>query len=502
MTEHNRRILRSLPVLVTTHANDGEGTYTGVYTRLQVKSLESPKDLVGKPLADVLNPEATETLLDSFDDAVETGDRQYAEFPVQFGDEAFWRCAYTAPLTDGSADDPAEVISAGVDLTRHDEREKALYDVFDALETHATRRDLERAFCDRLVEERRYELAWIGATDRHGDLTVRASAGVDDYLADLRAAAGDLAATDDPGVRALRANESVSVAPIGAHAERWTGVASAHDLQAVLALPLTHEGVEHGVLAVYLTDTEYLVPWREEVLVDYADAVGYALSAAMWRWALASDAAATLTVDVTEHPLLELCDAADGVTLAVVSVVPRPDETVYYLRGVDGDRLRAAADRCEGIEPYGVPSRGTPAVVVGRETPEHRLVRSGARIRTFRATPETATVGLTVPGSEIARDARAILQDGYPNPRITVQWGTADTVDEHDAPVLTALTDRQYEMLVAAYRHGYFDRDRKCNLTELADELDLSRWTVSEHLRSAQREVCARLLESVTHDHD
>jgi len=499
MPDHSRHVLESLPVLVTTHANDGEGTYTGVYTDLQVKSLESPKDLIGKPLRAVLNPDATERLLDSFEAAVETGTRQYAEFPVQFGDEEFWRCSYTAPLTTESVDGPAEVITAGVDITRHDEREKALYDVFDAFEAHSARFDLEHAFCDRLVEERRYEMAWIGAADHHGELTVRAAAGADAYLADLRDAVGDLGAASDPGVRALRSGESVSANPIPANGRPWTAVAAAHDLQAVVALPLEHEGVEHGVLTVYLTDGEYLVPWREEVLADYADAVGYALSAAMWQWALAADTAATLTVDVTSTlPLLDLCDAADGATLDVVSVVPKPDETVYYLRGADGDRLRAAADRCDGVEPYGVPSVETPAVVVGWETPEHRLVRAGARIRSFGVTSETATISLTVPGSEIARHARTILQESYPAPRITVQWGNADAdIDTGGRPagVGSVLTDRQYEMLEAAYRHGYFDRDRNCNLTELADELDLSRWTVSEHLRAAQRNVCAHLLD-------
>jgi len=96
--EHGHAVLQSLPVLVTTHARDGNGTYTGVYTELPVKSTESPKELVGRPLADVLNPVATETLLATIDEASETGDRQYVEFPVSFGDERFWRGASVTSL--------------------------------------------------------------------------------------------------------------------------------------------------------------------------------------------------------------------------------------------------------------------------------------------------------------------------------------------------------------------------------------------------------------------
>jgi predicted DNA binding protein len=57
------------------------------------------------------------------------------------------------------------------------------------------------------------------------------------------------------------------------------------------------------------------------------------------------------------------------------------------------------------------------------------------------------------------------------------------------------LTDRQREALVTAYRHGYFDRDREHNATEIADRLGISRWTFSEHLRVAQGKLLERLLD-------
>ncbi|MFB6101102.1 MAG: hypothetical protein ABEJ73_00880 [Haloplanus sp.] len=95
MAEHDRRLLHSRPILITTHANDRVGTYQRVHAA-QVASTDSPKEPVGNPPGDVLNPEAAEILLDSFDAAIETGNRQYAESPVQFGDEEFWRGTYTA----------------------------------------------------------------------------------------------------------------------------------------------------------------------------------------------------------------------------------------------------------------------------------------------------------------------------------------------------------------------------------------------------------------------
>lgn len=40
---------------------------------------------------------------------------------------------------------------------------------------------------------------------------------------------------------------------------------------------------------------------------------------------------------------------------------------------------------------------------------------------------------------------------------------------------------------------GYFERPRGTNATELAEQFGLTRATVSQHLRSAQRKVFARL---------
>ncbi len=47
------------------------------------------------------------------------------------------------------------------------------------------------------------------------------------------------------------------------------------------------------------------------------------------------------------------------------------------------------------------------------------------------------------------------------------------------------LTTQQYEVLVAAARHGYFDIPREMNLKELAEELDVSHQALSERLRRA-----------------
>jgi predicted DNA binding protein len=57
------------------------------------------------------------------------------------------------------------------------------------------------------------------------------------------------------------------------------------------------------------------------------------------------------------------------------------------------------------------------------------------------------------------------------------------------------LTDRQIEVLVTAYRAGYFQRPRGATGAEVADDLAISSSTFSQHLRAAQRKLLGALLE-------
>lgn len=58
------------------------------------------------------------------------------------------------------------------------------------------------------------------------------------------------------------------------------------------------------------------------------------------------------------------------------------------------------------------------------------------------------------------------------------------------------LTDRQFEALQLAYDRGYFERPRRANATELADELDITPSTFTEHLQAAERKLLGDVLEA------
>lgn len=58
-----------------------------------------------------------------------------------------------------------------------------------------------------------------------------------------------------------------------------------------------------------------------------------------------------------------------------------------------------------------------------------------------------------------------------------------------------SLTDRQREVLAAAYDIGYYSAPRESNLTDVADRLDIHRSTARQHLVAAESKIVADLFD-------
>ncbi len=61
--------------------------------------------------------------------------------------------------------------------------------------------------------------------------------------------------------------------------------------------------------------------------------------------------------------------------------------------------------------------------------------------------------------------------------------------------VLNQLTQKQRDVLIAAYKFGYYDIPRKINSVQLAKKLGLVDSTVVEHLRKAEQRLITHMLE-------
>ncbi len=61
--------------------------------------------------------------------------------------------------------------------------------------------------------------------------------------------------------------------------------------------------------------------------------------------------------------------------------------------------------------------------------------------------------------------------------------------------VISVLTDKQREVMVAAYRHGYYDLPKRISSESLSGKVNISKPTLLEHLRKAERRIFTEIME-------
>lgn len=171
---------------------------------------------------------------------------------------------------------------------------------------------------------------------------------------------------------------------------------------------------------------------------------------------------------VTEEFMLDSATADDHATDDIDAVFTYGSKTVYRF-----SRSRGSGCPCECVEQFDCP-------VVDVHT------RDGMLYLVFHA-------------ADMAQLQSVIttLREQYPRVDIRRLLRTRGEQSNHDLVFVDRgrLTERQREVLETAHRLGYFERPKGANAGEVADELDISRSTFTEHLAAAQTKLLDAILE-------
>ncbi|SEO83704.1 hypothetical protein SAMN04487948_105402 [Halogranum amylolyticum] len=131
----------------------------------------------------------------------------------------------------------------------------------------------------------------------------------------------------------------------------------------------------------------------------------------------------------------------------------------------------------------------------GDDCPCGRLPSHGCPIRNVYADSGTVVVSFIAPDIEtlqtVVTDLRSCCET------VTVRRLTRSTADDRQSLLVvdrTEFTDRQYEVLQTAHEMGYFAQPKEATSADVADRLDISVPTFSEHLAVSQQKLLDQLL--------
>jgi predicted DNA binding protein len=194
-------------------------------------------------------------------------------------------------------------------------------------------------------------------------------------------------------------------------------------------------------------------------------------------------------------PVHRAIQSAEGAGDAVLlsGGVDLADPTELFSIAGSVDTVRAALEAGAGVRSVDVLSTTEDETYVYiREAGDERAIAdvltTGTLVVTlpirFRA---DGTVDLTVLGSGTElREALAVVREVADVTVLAVREGWPAAPD--------SLTDRQQEVLAAAYEAGYYDYPRRATQDEVASTLGISGSTVAEHLRHAEAALAAAAL--------
>ncbi|WIV66523.1 bacterio-opsin activator domain-containing protein [Natrialbaceae archaeon AArc-T1-2] len=375
-------------------------------------------------------------------------------------------------------------------------------DVIHDVITTSSRAELEQHVCDRLVEAERYRFAWIGQLERGGtEIVPTASAGVSEgYLEEVTITADEGDTGAGPAGTAVRTGEVQIASDIETDPdfEPWRDRALERGFRSSATIPITHEGLRYGILNVYADRPNAFTGAELEVLAGLGDIIGHAIAAIERKDALVSDSALELEfrLEGVAEELIALADEGDGTVqveqlhgrenaifaYGTASDLPREEfqEVAADTSLVDGVRLLTG-----GYDEFEFEAKTT----AGLELVD-TLAAQGGRLASATIDDGEFRFVATVPHGADARQLIDAIEEHCPAADHVAQrtvTRTADDLLDYQA-ILENLTEKQREALEVAVYAGYFDWPRASTAEEIAERLDITSATFTQHLRAAERQ--------------
>jgi DNA-binding CsgD family transcriptional regulator len=288
-------------------------------------------------------------------------------------------------------------------------------------------------------------------------------------------------------------------------ADDWRRHGLSAGYQSLCGVPLTYDGITHGVLTVGSDSPNAFGERERDVLSQLGSSIGNALAAIERRRALESDETVELEFRGSgeDLPFARAAAAADCRVRHERTAARQggPVSVYFTFEGEVPDDAPDVASRT---------LRGSVDVVAEEESStlvEARtddwfgapIAEYGGVLREASAEPGETTMLVEVPRQADVRSFVERLREVAPSLELVArrQHQRQDrTPAELGDRVREALTDRQFEVVRTALSAGYFEWPREHDGSEVAARLDITQPTFNKHLRLAERKTFGLLFSA------
>lgn len=471
-------------------------------------------------VTDAIHESDRDRVIGEIEEVLETCGEYKAEYRVwNADDELRWVVARGQVECDdaghavsfpGALTDITERKENELELEAHNRLQEAFRSICAAAAEADAREEIENEICEGLVEIESYAAAGIvRIEDDENETHLTAFRWTPED--DKNCRSGYLEETVSPLItRALESGE-VQVGTASGFPENGVNeqVNPSEMVSSIAAVPIIHEEIPYGVVTIYARSPDAFSEPDTKIIAELGRIIGVAIAGLERKQALVSD-------EGVEGEL-----RVDGVaeTFGIPGESDEPFEIDRIVSTGEGGRFLAYAsgstatvkalsegvDDLEGIER--VDLLGDESAIgetcrceLQLENPPliEPIVANDAQIRRITFRNNSCRVVLLASASVTIQRITESLQNEFEFaiPLAIRNVNRNESTSRHSSSTVTAeLTDRQRGVLEAAYERGYFDWPRETTGVEVAESLDISPSTLSEHMRTSERKLLEAIFE-------
>ena len=388
-------------------------------------------------------------------------------------------------------------------ITEREQLIEAIQRIQRKLSKADSRDVLEQTVVEEVAAMTMPEFVWLAQPrTADTDLSVGAWAGQDNgYLDSITMGNG----ARTPAQRAAVQRQVVTISSIAGHAqqESWAKTALACGFESVVSFPITHDGILYGVLTAYAGETEAFDGISLDLFEDLVSLLGSSISLLGQQSALSNHEFVELEFELTnsQYPLHRIATET-GTTIRFETVLQSTEETVRLLVTVDDsepERVLETATQNPRVREagwFGDEQSKQVSLTVDRPFLATKIQTHGGQLVETVSENGSTSMRVQLPSKISLRPLVESLSDQYPEMKLLSQRTKTTRGTQVPTSLYELLTERQFEILTAAYHGGYYETPRGVSGKQIADNFDISGPVVYNHLQAAHRTILDEAFET------